>query len=120
MDPCLFYKTSNALEGIQGTLVDDTLSARTPKFVADEEYASKELVYKKKSTNFPLMFAGSSIKMCTGGDDVPFLRYRHPNYAEQIKVLDHKNNSFDDFVHSRGQIGYYVSVCGQSAAYLSA
>ena len=120
MDPCLFYRTSNALEGIQGTLVDDTLSAGTRKFVADEESASKEFLCKKKSTNFPLMFAGSSIKMCTGSDDVPFLRYSHPNYAEQINVLDPKNNSFDDFVHSRGQIGYHVSVCGPRAAYLSA
>ena len=52
MDPCLFYTKSDILEGIQGTIVDNTHSAENFKFVEVEEAASKELFCKRSPQIF--------------------------------------------------------------------
>ena len=100
LDPCLFYhKNKNELQGIVGTLIDDTLTAGYEAFSQEEESKSRLFDVKPRDTDFPFKFWGYDINeledlMCMDQE----------SYTESLAPINPKSFRYKDFSQLRGQL----------------
>ena len=100
LDPCLFYrKDKNQLQGIVGTLVDDTLAAGNEEFSLEEENRSHLFDVKPRDTDFPFKFGGYNINEL---EDLMYMDQK--SCTESLAPINPKSFTPKDFSRLKGQL----------------
>ena len=100
LDPCSFYcKDKNQLQGIIGTLVDDTLAAGNEVFSLEAENKSHLFDVKPTYTDFPFKFGGYNINKLEN-----LMCMDQKSYTESLAPINPKSFTSKNFSHLRGQL----------------
>ena len=105
MDPCLFYKLRNgSLQGIEASLVDDTLSTGNEDFMRLEEEKSKKFDVKEREQGSEIQFSGCIITR----NPHNFL-ISQQRYTKKLRTIPKDQWNEKNFASLRGKVSWITN-----------
>ena len=116
MDPCLFFKNGErGLEGLEASLVDDTLGTGDEGFMRIEEEKSKRFDVKERETGLQMTFNGCVIK-----DNFTSYTISQHAYTSKLRMITRSQWNEREFPSLRGRISWITNLTRPDAAFCTA